>query len=1175
MSTGPALSVGRVVRRGLSFHWRSHVAVVLGVAAGTAVLVGALLVGDSVRGSLRGLVLDRLAAIDQMLVSDRFFRSELKDELLATAPGRECIDKIAPAIVMPSCTVELSSGSRSPRSANVLLLGLDDSFWSLGLGGSQPTTPIEEGEIVLNQPLADDLDAKVGDDIVVRLPSGDGVPADSPLGRRSDRIRSLAQLKVKQILPAAGLGRFDLRSTQHLPRNAYLPLQTIQSELRLDGRINALFVAGKSAEYRSWETAHRLSDALPLSLDDFGLRIDRISRSFPGSEGKPQLIQDCFQLTTDRLLLHDDVVSAATACWHRHQPQAVMTYLAMSISRAVEPERKIPVSLITGVDSTAELGPLQQTDGTPLPWTSGNELVLNSWAAADLRAEKGDRILVTYFEPETTHGEPVLTSREFTLADVVALTEPVRGYDRKTAAEFDRPPTRANDPDLTPTVEGFTDQRTIDDWDPPFPYDKRSLRPQDDEYWTRHRTTPKAYVPLATSREYFGSRFGATTSIRVPASGVEQAELERELLAVLRERQIRMGMEFQPIKARSLASSSGTTPFDLLFLGLSFFLIASALMLVGLLFRLGMERRAREFGTLIALGLSRSIQRRIWIGESIGLAGAGGLLGALAGVGYAWLMLVGLRTWWLGAVSTPFLELHLTARSLLIGASSGALLSVAVIAWTVRGMGRIAPRQLLAGSMVAPTVGSTPGAVVGPKLAAGMLLLAVMSGIAATGLAGEAQAGAFVGAGAMVLAACLMLVRWRLRQTASLIRLERFSLPALAADNIRRKPGRSVLIVGLIASATFLIVAMSAFRLDPRSTGSGGYDLIGIASQPLFEDLNLDSVRQERFGVSSAALRDTVIHGLRFKPGDDASCNNLYKPSQPRVIGITAAFRDFFDPQSGRSFGWAAYESSTSAAASAPSSPANPWRLLFAPRSDDAIPVVIDKNTAMYSLQLYGGIGERFTLTYDGRPPLTFRVVGLLSNSVLQGSLIVSEPEFVRAFPEVTGYRYFLARAPAGRHAEVADLLEESLGDQGLDVRSTADLLTDLLAVQNTYLSTFQSLGALGLLLGTLGVATAQLRNILERIAEFAVLRATGFTNRRIAILIGLEHSIVLMLGLGVGLVAAMVAVAPHAVAGGASVPWRDLSLMFAAVVFVGWGTGLATVREAVRPAIVSALRSD
>jgi ABC-type antimicrobial peptide transport system permease subunit len=1149
--------------------------VVLGVAAGTAVLVGALLVGDSVRGSLRGLVLDRLAAMDHLLVSDRYFRAELKDALMATGPGRECIDLIAPAIVIPSCAVELTSGPKTARSTQVLLLGLDDSFWRLGPGGPRPATPIEEGEIVLNQPLADDLGARVGDEIVVRLPSGDGVSADSPLGRRSDRIRSLAQLKVKQIIPAAGLGRFDLRSTQHLPRNAYLPLQSIQSELRLDGRINALLVAGKSAEFRTAETARRLSDALPLSLDDFGLRLQRVSRTFPGADGQPRTIQDCFQLTTDRLLLSDEVAAAAIDCWHRHQPQAVMTYLAMSISRAVDPDRKIPVSLITGVDSTAELGPLQQADGMPLSWKANNELVLNSWAASDLRAEKGDRIIASYFEPETTHGEPVLTSREFTLADVVALTEPVRGYDRKTAAEFDRPPTRANDPDLTPTVEGFTDQQTIDDWDPPFPYDKRSLRPQDDEYWNRHRTTPKAFLPLAAAREYFGSRFGATTSIRVPARNVEQVELERQLLAELRERRIRMALEFQPIKARSLASSAGTTPFDLLFLGLSFFLIASALMLVGLLFRLGMERRAREFGTLIALGLSRSILRRIWMGESIGLAGAGGVLGATAGVGYAWLMLVGLRSWWLGAVSTPFLELHVTVRSLLIGASSGAVLSIAVIAWTVRGLGSVTPRRLLAGSMVAPTGDSTTGAAAGPKLAAGVFLLAAVSGVAATRLAGEAQAGAFVGAGALVLVACLILLRWRLRQSASLIRLSRFSLPALAADNIRRKPGRSALIVGLISSATFLIVAMSAFRLDPRSSGSGGYDLIGIASQPIFEDLNLESVRQERFGAQAAGLRGTVIHGLRFKPGDDASCNNLYKPSQPRVIGVTAAFRDFFDQPAGPSFGWAAHETMATAAPSAPSSPINPWRLLFSSRSGDAIPVVIDKNTAMYSLQLYGGVGELFTLAYDGRPPVTFRVVGLLSNSVLQGSLIVSEPDFVRAFPDVTGYRFFLVQAAEGRRAEVASLLEESLGDQGLDVRATADVLTDLLAVQNTYLSTFQSLGALGLLLGTLGVAAAQLRNILERIAEFAVLRATGFTNRRIALLIGLEHSIILLLGLGVGLLAAIVAVAPHAVAGGASVPWRDLSWMFAAVVVVGLGTGLTTVREALRPAIVSALRSD
>ena len=51
-----------------------NLAVACGVAVGTAVLTGALLVGDSMRGSLRHLTLDRLGRIEEVLVADRFFR---------------------------------------------------------------------------------------------------------------------------------------------------------------------------------------------------------------------------------------------------------------------------------------------------------------------------------------------------------------------------------------------------------------------------------------------------------------------------------------------------------------------------------------------------------------------------------------------------------------------------------------------------------------------------------------------------------------------------------------------------------------------------------------------------------------------------------------------------------------------------------------------------------------------------------------------------------------------------------------------------------------------------------------------------------------------------------------------------------------------------------------------
>src|SRR5437870_10390428 len=69
--------------RNLFYHRRGNLAVFLGVALGTAVLTGALLVGDSLRGSLRALTLDQLGWVDQALVANRFFREKLAEGLPA------------------------------------------------------------------------------------------------------------------------------------------------------------------------------------------------------------------------------------------------------------------------------------------------------------------------------------------------------------------------------------------------------------------------------------------------------------------------------------------------------------------------------------------------------------------------------------------------------------------------------------------------------------------------------------------------------------------------------------------------------------------------------------------------------------------------------------------------------------------------------------------------------------------------------------------------------------------------------------------------------------------------------------------------------------------------------------------------------------------------------------
>jgi putative ABC transport system permease protein len=1185
----------RFVVRSLLYHRRTNASVALGVAAATAVLTGALLVGDSVRHSLRQLTLDRLGRIDEVLVTDRFFRTELAAELAASPQFAQHFTAAIPVVLFPRVTVEKAGQPPVARAAQVTVIGCEPAFWDAGEAEHRPDVLPRSDQIVLNAALAADLDARVGDTVVLRLPKSNQVPADSPLGRKTDRIRSVAGLQVVAIVPAAGLGRFSLQASQATPRNAYLATATLQQALGQAGRVNAILVTGRSlATAPSLEAEAALAAVLRPHLEDYGLRLRRVRRTFrAGAAGREDVIYDYFDLTTDRLLFEPAAREAIEQALAGEPAQAVFTYVATSIANVTAEEPSsvaIPYSLITAVDSCPPLGPLTARAGAVGTKLAADEIALNSWAASDLQAVLGDRIRVTFFEPETTHGELRERSAEFTLRQITPLTEPAAPYRRNRPARFEQRPELTNDPDLTPEVEGLTDQDSISDWDAPFPVDSRRVRRQDDEYWQNHRTTPKAFIPLAAGRQLWGSRFGDTTSFRLPVppdlppgSPAEQQfrqRIETRLLEQVGRRRAQLGFTFLPVKARGLAASAGTTPFDVLFLFLSFFVIVAALLLVALLFRLGVERRAEEVGTLLAVGLGRRRIGRWLMAEGSGVAAVGSLLGVAGGVAYAWLMLAGLRTWWFGAVQTSALRLYIQQEhrvpvSLLVGYVSGVMVSAATIALSLRGLRRVSVRRLLAGEATVESDRSCSRRRSSKLWWVVLLLLLAAMGLAvgAAHWGGEAQAGAFVGSGTLLLVALLLTIRTRLRspnafgrQPASL------GLPTLAVRNAGRNPGRSTATIGLMAVACFLIVALSAFRLEPSVRGTGGFDLIAESSEPIFADLNQAETRRDLLADDADKLADCAVIRFRVQPGDDASCNNLYKPAQPRVLGVTPELIRRFDQPGVPSFSWSA------SAAVTPEEQANPWRLLAGDEvaDDKSVPVVLDANTAMYSLQLYRGIGEEFAVTYPDGRTTRFRVAGLLSNSILQGSLLISQRDFVRLYPDVSGYRFFLIATPSRVAADqVSALLEDKLSDQGFDAVSAYGRLADLLAVQNTYLSTFQSLGALGLLLGTFGLAAVQARNVLERRRELALLRAVGFRRRRLAALVLLENTGLLVGGLLTGAFAALVAVLPHMWLGGAAVPWRDLTIMLAAVLVVGVLASLATVRTTLHAPVLPALRGE
>src|SRR5687767_15667096 len=100
-------------RRSLRHYWRTNVAVICGVAIAVAVLAGALMVGVSVRASLRDLALQRLGKTDRVVLSQGFFR-----EQLAGVFGRA-----VPLIVAEGFVTAQESGRRASR---VQVYGIDD-----------------------------------------------------------------------------------------------------------------------------------------------------------------------------------------------------------------------------------------------------------------------------------------------------------------------------------------------------------------------------------------------------------------------------------------------------------------------------------------------------------------------------------------------------------------------------------------------------------------------------------------------------------------------------------------------------------------------------------------------------------------------------------------------------------------------------------------------------------------------------------------------------------------------------------------------------------------------------------------------------------------------------------------------------------------------------------------
>lgn len=1131
----------------LRYYWRTNLAAAVGVAIAVATLGGSLLVGVSVRASLHDLALARLGRVHAVVTADALFT-----EGLAGLVGG------VPVLALDGVVVHEESGR---RATGVQVFGVDDRFWRLqqvsGVSGPENRTAF------LSPALAAEFGAKTDDALQVRIQKPSAIPAGVLQGRRDEPGRAV-RVSVGRVLTREESGEFLPAPRQGEARTIFVPLTRLQRDADLPGLANMILTGAEAGADAARLRSHV---GRAVHIEDLGLRMRPLASGTIAVESTAGYLSDVTAAGATRAV--GDAGGSATP---------VLTYLATAIKAN---GLDTPYSLVSALprititdeltrdrtganpdgDATATTAPARTTGaprralrpgGPPTVHVPADPAAppiwLTAWTADDLDAQPGDAVTLEYFLWSDDGG---LASGAATFAMAGVL--PMAGL--------------AVDRDLTPEYPGVSTSEEMADWDPPFPVDLTRVRSKDEDFWREYRTAPKAFITIEDGQRLWTSRYGKVTSVR--AAGAQEPALRTALGARLPASTA--GFRVSSVRADAVAAAAGTTDFGEYFTYFSAFVVGASLLLTALFFRLGVEQRAAEAGTLAAFGFTPGLVRRIFIVEGALVTGAGALAGMAGAVGFTALMMAALRTIWIGAVGTTDLHLTVTAGPLIAGALGGMLAGLACVLWTLRGFRRTSVHGLMAGTWLNPD--GSGRHVRGLRVATMLMLTAAVALVVAGAQDRVPAVAAFFGSGSLLLAAGLCLAALLLRRLGT-----RFLKPGprpllrLGLRNVSARPARSILSVALIAGASFLIVAVGAFRLGGTATsdphgGTGGYLLVAESVQPLMHDPSTAAGRDALNLPPDAATLD--IARFRLRPGDDASCANLYRPSSPRLLGAPSAFV----AQNRFRF--------TGSLATTAEERANPWRLLEQPSEERVVPVIGDATSLAYAFHVR--LGDDIVIDAPDGRPLKLRVVGALRDSVLQSELIMSDAQFTRWFPRHEGYRVFLvgegaaggAGAPARGADAIATLLEGQLGDFGFDAQSAAARLAAYHRVENTYLSTFQALGGFGLILGTFGLGTVLLRNVLERRREMALLRATGFRTSHLVRAVVTESVCVLATGLLLGLACAMVAIGPAYAERGEGVPLGATLGLLAAVAVSGLISTLLATRAVAASDLLPALKHE
>lgn len=1028
----------KLISSSFRYYWKRNLYVSLAVAICTAVITGALIVGDSVRHSLEQSAQYRLGTTSHTITAgDSYFTQQLASHL------NEQGGIASSAILMLQGSVASAGGDL--RMNKVRFWGIVQNFKQAT--GSDYYDSIPAGEAIVSQNLASRLNLEVGSFILIKIEKAGLMPKNTPFVADEEQFVS-RRVKISKIADKEHLGRFGLQNSQTAPFNIFVSIDWLNELMELNDRANIILI---NSQISKTEIDSALKNS--MSLKDLGLTI------------KQHPDNTYWSIGSEKVFLKAEITEEIREAFDGGS--LVLTYFANSIQLH---DKSSPYSFV----STANDAYLKY-----------DEILINSWLADDIQAKVGDTLLLKYF----------------TIGLLRELEEHSHSFVVRRIIPID---SQKGDEILMPDIPGLSDTEKCSEWETGMPINFETIRDKDEAYWYTYGGTPKAYINVHLAAELWRNRFGTFTSILIHPEGKTKAQIESKLLHSFNP--VSAGFVINEVKIDSLNAARNGTDFSQLFIGLSFFLIVSALLLVSLLFLFNLEHRSTQIGHFAAMGFSSAMIKKIILAEGFLVALLGALAGLFLAVVYNDLVFMALSRVWQDIVRTEVLETSIKIKTLIIGFLASLAISLLTLLISVN---RLLKRNITQLQKQQAKV-STQKRKMMKWLGFSLMILGLVF-ILIFQIINESvpDPGMFFAAGGILLIASLLLTDL-IFSGISLKHSSRLNFNSLSMRNMVRNRRRSLMVIILLSIGSFLVITTGANRQDlysganEKSSGTGGFLLMAESTLPVLKNLNDVSVKKE-FGLETGFQ----VCQFRKHAGDDASCLNLNRISKPQILG--------FDPMQleGR-FSFVAKTNDLD--------DVNPW-LSLNKNLDGLIPAIADQTVIQWGLGKK--VGDTLVYQNEAGKEIYLKLIGGLAGSVFQGNVLISEEHFLKNFPSSSGSNFFLIDGEPEHKEKIEKECRLAFRDLGWEMISAVEKLAEFKSVENTYLSIFLILGALGLLLGTVGLAIVLARSIYERRQEIAVYVVSGYSKIQILKILVHEYFSLLVIGTLSGLISALLAVLP------------------------------------------------